>query len=163
MGSSTKSDEFFLGLLAGPTGSAPAPSLLITTDQPDPVWFTVTITNPPFERNTSVEYGRITTITLPSDIRIEGDRDKDKGIHIKTIAGELISVYISDAVDTSGGLQLALPCNSYARERYHYHLPPISASGEQQLDNSVLLLVGCQEPLSKCFSLILVSNRSHIL
>lgn len=126
-------------------GSAPTPSLLITTDNPDPVWFTVTITNPPFERNTSVEYGRITTIALPSDIRIEGDRDKDKGIHIKTTASELISVYISDAVDTSGGLQLALPCNSYATERYRYHLPPISVSGGQQLDNSVLLLVGCQE------------------
>ena len=133
--------------MAGPTNSAP--SLLVTTDHPDPVWFTVTITNPPFERNTSVEYGRITTVTVPSDVTIEGNRDKDKGIHIKTTAGEPISVYISDAVGTSGSLQLALPCNGYtmsvggsSEERYRYHLPALVG---RQPGSSVLLLVGCQE------------------
>ena len=153
---SSTGDEFYVGVITR-LDDSPQPSLLVTTNEPDTVKFTVTVTDPPYERNASVQPGRTVSIPLPSPSPSTVERKAEAmGVHILTVASQQISVFISN--NATSGVSQALPCEADndrlkkvpSRTEYHYHLFPmvLGVSEEQPLTRSTLLLVGCQDATS---------------
>ena len=124
----------------------------MTTDNREPLNFTLSIQDPPFERHETVQHDSIVSIPLPQSL-LPSSPSLDSetsvlGIKIKTQArGSSIRVFLSP---NSSGLFPANPCSRAAGERkgsqaqYSYHVFP-AARREQPATRSTLLLVGCQD------------------
>ena len=87
---SSKGNEFFLGFMGNnanaPIDSASA-SLLVTTDDPASVEFTVEYTGMVQPRTFEARKGDVTLVSLPvsttQDIRVNGEDERNKGIYVK--------------------------------------------------------------------------------
>ena len=94
----------------------PSAALLVTTDHADPVSFTVRYWNTIMTK--MAHRGLTTYVDLPasrnSDIIVQNEDERSKGIHVKTNGDKLLTVYGISAV--RGGMLegfLTLPCHKY--------------------------------------------------
>ena len=112
---STKANEFIIGFMENVVVSTATETLplLVTTDEPRPVNFTVEATNPQFLMTGMATYGSITTLQLPNDVTIMSDSQRNKGIRVKVEEGNTISVYGSNHETPSSDTFTALPCIDY--------------------------------------------------
>ena len=151
MAYSGEGNEFHIGVIFE---SSTPPSILVTTDEREAVNFTVSIKDPLFERNATVEPGSAVTITLPlpsltlssTSNEAETELSRIMGVSIIANTGESISVFVSHGVNS---VSPVLPCQPRGeffenRHQFTYHIFPPTLD-EQQLARSILLLVGCQD------------------
>ena len=92
---STKANEFVIGFMANPVDD-PIQTVLVTTDEPLPVNFTVEASNPPLVMTETATYGSVTTLQLPKAVVVTNSSQRNKGIRIKAENGETMSVYGSN-------------------------------------------------------------------
>ena len=76
-----------------PTQTVP---LLVTTDEPLPVNFTVEATNPALVMTDIATHGSVTTLQLPKAVVVTNSSQRNKGIRIKAENEKTISVYGSN-------------------------------------------------------------------
>ena len=150
---SSKGNEFVLGFMGNianaPIDSATA-ALFVTTDDPDPVDFTVEY----FGRSDTYEArkGRTTLAKLPvslnnvDDIRIISESERNKGVHVKTTNHtKLLTVYgINDAA-VSTDMFLALPCHRYPVVDYRYFVFSTFTQEIRGTFQSRFLIVACED------------------
>ena len=66
--------------------------ILVSTDEPDPVSFSVTAKD--VKNMYTAMYGSITKVELPADsFQVVNDAERDKGILVQAESGKTISVY----------------------------------------------------------------------
>ena len=124
--------------------------LLVTTDEPRPVNFTVEATNPQFLMTGMATYGSITTLQLPNDVTIMSDSQRNKGIRVKAEEGNTISVYGSNHETPSSDTFTALPCIDYPvtlvngrTPRHRYHI--LSGRSTTAMTTSQFLIISCRD------------------
>ena len=147
-GVSTKASEFFIGFMRsdGMQSEPQGMSLLVTTDDPGLVRFTVEADNPPLFLSGVARRGEITSLTLPAEVGVMsgGLSDRTKGIRVAAEGEKRISVYGTSSGERATGTFTALPCVDYPlvpRLRYVVLSPP----GVQESD---ILIVGCSNDTS---------------
>ena len=147
----TKANEFIIGFMENAIVSTATDTLplLITTDEPCPVNFTVEATNPQFLMTGIATYGSITTLQLPKDVTIMSDSQRNKGIHVKAEGDKTISVYGSNHEVVSSDTFTALPCIDYPvtlvngrRQRHRYH---IFSGSSTAISSSQFLIISCRD------------------
>ena len=138
----------------GSTANAPVDTataaLLVTTDDPDPVEFTVEY----FGRMDTYEArrGRTTFAMLPvstvnaEDIRIVSENERTKGVLVKaTNSSKLLTVYgINDAAVSTDAF-LALPCHRYPIVDYSYFVFSTFTQASTRDFQSRFLIVPCED------------------
>ena len=154
---SSKGNEFFLGFMGNnanaPIHSASA-SLLVTTDDPASVEFTLEYfgTTQTFE----TRKGSVTLVNLPvgkageiGDIRVNGEDERNKGIRVKaTDPTKLLTVYGINDADMSTDAFLALPCHRYPVTQYNYFVFSTSTISTTGTFRSRFLIVPCEDTTS---------------
>ena len=122
-GPSSRGNEFILGFIGNTQSAAvvdrlSAAALFVTTDEPDPVSFTVeyfgtTVTD-------EARRGQTTLLQLPigqsselGDVRVTDESQRNKGVHVKAEGDRLLTVYGINDADVSTDAFLALPCHRY--------------------------------------------------
>ena len=134
---SSSGDEFHVGVITQLDNSPH--SLLVTASEPDTVQFAVTVRDPPYERNATVQPGSTVSITLPppsNAVQKEGE------VYILTVASQQISVFVPM-------LQVVSLRFFHAKQQIDVgSAPALGVSKEQPLTRSTLLLVGCQDATS---------------
>ena len=149
---SSKGNEFFLGFIGSSVGYAidesPSAVLLVATDEPDPVSFTVKYLGETM--NKTARQGQTVRIVIQienegSDIRVKRINERNKGIHVKAEGKKLLTVYgINDARTESEGF-LALPCHNYPGiSKYNYSVFSMKTIHPNELFSSRFLIVGCE-------------------
>ena len=167
-GPSSKGTDFVVAFLPnlqirGDPISNPSLQLVVTTDEPETVTFTVSLNeNLPaeirvgFPLTTNVSYGEAKVIDMHVDLvpvtTESGDNniERSKGIHIRTEGGKKVSVHgFNDEERTTDGF-MAFPCDSMRNSvfgRFEY----TTLSGIQRLEDasrlrrSVFLIVPCDD------------------
>ena len=161
---SSKGNEFVLAFWSnGGQANIPRPTiaLFVTTDDSDPVSFTVEAPNVPtlFPQVTNMAVaGQTTVITLPTnkenptvesqDIRVFQELQRNKGIRVKAEAGKTISVYGLNDDDVSTDAFLALPCVDYgenAPDDYVYYVFSADVEGTTEQFSSRFMIVPCED------------------
>ncbi len=148
---SNKANEFYTGFFANDDNvQDESVFLLVTTDEPVPVQFTINITVPEFFVTSTVRHGTVTSIELPNDVKV-GSRaisDRYKSVHVKAQPGRRISVYGSNYATSSADVFTALPClespvdaQGYRRQWYHI----FSSQTKNTVSRSLVLIIGCQD------------------
>ena len=146
---SSKGNEFILGFM-GNTANAPidsaSASLLVTTDDPASVEFTVEY----FGTTQTMEArkGDVTLVGLPvrntQDIRVNGEDERNKGIRVKaTDPTKLLTVYGINDAEVSTDAFLALPCHRYPVTQYNYFV--FSTNTIVASMRSRFLIVPCED------------------
>ena len=129
-GPSSRGNEFILGFI-GNTQSASIVSqpssaaLFVTTDDPDPVSFTVeyfgtTVTDEARRGQTTLVQLPIGRSSEPGDVRVTDESQRNKGIRVKAEGDRLLTVYGINDADVSTDAFLALPCHQYPILEYKY-------------------------------------------
>ena len=163
---SSKGNEFVLAFWSnGGQANIPRPTiaLFVTTDDSDPVSFTVEAPNVPtlFPPVTDMAVaGQTTVITLPTndanptvesqDIRVFQELQRNKGIRVKAEAGKTISVYGLNDDDVSTDAFLALPCVDYsenAPDDYVYYIfsADVDRTTVSEQFQSRFMIVPCED------------------
>ena len=147
---SSKGNEFVLGFMGNTANARATAALFVTTDDPDPVEFTVEY----FGRSDTYEArkGRTTLAKLPvslnnvDDIRIISESERNKGVHVKTTNHtKLLTVYgINDAA-VSTDMFLALPCHRYPVVDYRYFVFSTFTQEIRGTFQSRFLIVACED------------------
>ena len=119
--------------------------LLITTNEPDPVNFTVeTLMGFSF---TGVATNTATSrVTLPSDFQVfsNSTTERNKGIRVRAEEGRRIVVYGLNFHQHTSDAFVALPCNRFAVSDYEYYVISFLPLTQGNLP-STYLLVGCED------------------
>lgn len=130
-----------------PTQTVP---LLVTTDEPLPVNFTVEASNPAFVMTEIATYGSVTTLQLPKAVVVTNSLQRNKGIRIKAENGKTISVYGSNHEISSSDFFTALPCIDYPatlqngrKPRHRYYILS-GSSTTSPTANSQFLIISCR-------------------
>ena len=135
-------NEFYLGF----SENLATPSLLLfaTTNEPDPVNFTVeTLMGFSF---TGVATNNATTrVTLPSNFQVftNSISERNKGIRVRAEEDRKIVVYGLNFQQVSSDAFVALPCNRLPFTEYEYYV--ISYLPLHFIFPSTYLLVGCED------------------
>ena len=153
-GRSSKGNEFYIGFIANNRNNAdnqPTAGLFVTTDEEDPVSFTVTYNNGQMQQG---EARRDTTflVRLPVnqppdvfDIRVGSNTERNKGVYLKAEGDKLVTVYgINDAAFSTDAF-LALPAYSYDVDNYRYFIFSASVERTDISFQSRFLLVGTED------------------
>ena len=134
-GPSSKGADFYVAFLANADAvehAVPLYQLLVTTDEPDPVTFTVSLNeNLPeqmregFPLTTTVSYGEVVTVNVRHEMAVlrqaAGSNliERSKAIHIQSQGGRRISVQgFNDDIRTSDGF-VALPCDAMRNDIFN--------------------------------------------
>ena len=135
-GPSSRGSDFFVVFLPNVDiiiQSVPLLQLLISTDEPEPVTFTVSLNaNLPaemrvgFPLTATVSYGEVYTVTMHEEMGLEADvnnadivKQRSKAIRVRTEGGKKITVQgFNDDVRTSDGF-VALPCDAMRHEVFN--------------------------------------------
>ena len=125
-------------------------ALFVTTDDPDPVEFTVEYLG---RTNTDeARRGRTTLIDLPvsvnmaEDIRIRTEGERNKGVRVKaTDSTKLLTVYGINDARVSTDAFLALPCHRYPVVQYKYFVFSTSTDILTGRFQSRFLIVPCED------------------
>ena len=151
---SSKGNEFFLGFM-GNTANAPidsaSASLLVTTDDPAPVEFTVEYFGT-MQTGEAIK-GDVFRVILPvgetTDIRVNGEDERNKGIRVKaTDPTKLLTVYGINDAEVSTDAFLALPCHRYPVTQYKYFVFSTSTVSMTGTFRSRFLIVPCEDTTS---------------
>lgn len=151
---SSKGNEFVLAFFCG-TEPMSTVALLVTTDEAEPVSFTVNSSSFSSVIRGEAVAGQTTLVRLSSisqlkvdDIRVADAESRDKGIYVKAEQDKKISVYgLNDQYQSTDGF-LALPCHDYgehASEKYIYYVFSANASGISEVVNSRFLIIPCED------------------
>ena len=149
---SSRGNEFVLGFMGNtPDASVNTANaaLFVTTNDPDPVDFTVEY----FE--STVEFkairGSTTLVNLPvsatnvDDIRIVSESERNKGVRVKaTNSSKLLTVYGINNAAVSTDAFLALPCHRYPIVDYKYFVFSTFTPPETKTFQSRFLIVPCE-------------------
>ena len=166
-GPSSKGTDFYVAFLPNVLttviNSVPLYQLLVTTDEPEPVTFTVSLNeNLPeelregFPLTKTVSYGEVVTVTMHRDMAVISQDagpnllERSKAIRVQTEGGKKVSVQgFNDDVRTSDGF-VALPCESMRNDvfnRYEYFI--MSADQNPNEDdpdrNSQFVIIPCDD------------------
>ena len=146
---SSKGNEFILGFI-GNRVERPTVALFVTTDNPDPVNFTVEYfeTTQMFEARKE----RTTLVNLPvgnpgeiGDIRVVLN-ERNKGVRVKaTDPTKLLTVYGINDADVSTDAFLALPCHTYPYLQYRYFVFSTNTISDAGVFQSRFLIVPCED------------------
>ena len=123
-------------------------ALLISTDEPHNVTFTVEIPGMNFNHNYTAIPNRTTMVRLDNRFIVENDEQRNKGILVKAEGDKLISVIGFNEEDVSSDAFLALPCHNfaqYAPSNYKYFIFSTSIEGTTVRYNSQFLIVPCKD------------------
>ena len=163
VGLSSKGNEFFLGFFGNSErydviDKVSSVALLVTTDDKDPINFTVKYFNIILTR--TAQRGQTTRIDLPTnssnnDIRVQNMMERNKAIHVKAEGDKLLTVYGISSVssDMFEGF-LALPCHLYenvSKSKYPYKYTVFSAQTNDtgsltgEFRKSRILIVACDQ------------------
>ena len=130
-----------------PTQTVP---LLVTTDEPLPVNFTVEATNPALVMTDIATHGSVTTLQLPKAVVVTNSSQRNKGIRIKAENEKTISVYGSNHEISSSDFFTALPCIDYPatlrngrKPRHRYYILS-GSSTTAPTANSQFLIISCR-------------------
>ena len=132
-GPSSKGTDFYVVFLVNSNAEIDSNNLLqllVSTDEPNPVVFTVTLherlpedLREGFPLTASVSYGEVVTVTIPGKLAVQYSRERYNSIHIQSEGGKRISVQgFNDATSSSDGF-LAFPCDAMRTEvftRFEY-------------------------------------------
>ena len=160
VGLSSKGNEFFLGFIGNSEpfinkDEISSAALFVTTDDADPVNFTVKYWETVLTNLTACQ-GRTTRVDLPAsrnnDIRVHDTTQRNKTVHVKADGDKLLTVYGVSAVK-EGMLEgfLALPCHKYdGISKYKYTVfsartPHLNSPDKRK---SRFLIVGCEADTS---------------
>jgi len=123
--------------------------LLVTTDEPHPVSFTVEETNPQFLMTGIATYESITTLQLTKDVTIMSDSQRNKGICMKAEGNKTISVCGSNHEGVSNDTFTILPYIDYPvtlvngrRPRHRYH---IFSDSSTAMSSSQFLIISSRD------------------
>ena len=161
---SSKGNEFVLAFWSN-AGQAnlprPSVALFVTTDESEPVSFTVELPNVPslFPPMTDMAVaGRTTVVTLPTsaanptiqlqDIRVFNEIQQDRGILVRAEVGKTISVYGLNDEDVSTDAFLALPCIDYGENApvdYVYYVFSADVEGTTEQFSSRFMIIPCED------------------
>ena len=129
-------------------------SLFVTTDEIDPVSFTVNVTFSSIVNEVAVA-GKTTMITLQSgnidrnqDIRVSDETQRNKGIHVKAEGNKTISISGLNSDSLTADSFLALPCVSYSQyapEKYKYYVFSTNVKNTTEPYYSRFLIVPCED------------------
>ena len=145
-GVSTKASEFFIGFLPSDEelSESQKVSLLVTTDDPGVVRFTVESADPALLLSGFARHGEVTTLPLPAEVGVANEGLSDKGLRVSTEGQKRISVYGTFSGERATSSFTALPCIDYplvSAQRYVVLSPP-------GVRGSDILLVGCSNATS---------------
>ena len=158
---STKGSDFYVAFFPNTVDmneSQPLYQILISTDEPEPVTFTVSLSeNLPeamrrgFPFTGSVSYGDVYTATFHQNMAVHSSTnqiEQYKAIRIQTQGGKKITVQgFNDNIRTSDGF-IAFPCDSMTNEVFtHYEYFVLAAdhspSANHPPKNSFAIIVPC--------------------
>ena len=159
-GPTTSGTYFMVGFLpnlrVSRSISGPVRQLLVTTDEPEPVNFTVHLNeNLPaemrvgFPLTATVAYGEVRTINLHENIAPTSALERSKAVRIVTEGGKKVSVRgFSDETRTSDGFT-AISCDGMAIRLFN-HYEYVALSAEQNTESSqprksAILIVPCED------------------
>ena len=135
-------NEFYLGF----SENLATPSLLlfVTTNEPNPVNFTVE-TLMGFSFTGVATNNETTRVTLPSNFQVFSNSilERNKGIRVRAEEGRRIVVYGLNFQQVSSDAFVALPCNRLPVTEYEYYV--ISYLPLHFIFPSTYLLVGCED------------------
>lgn len=159
-GPSSKGTDFYVAFLKNAreiTLTKPIYQILISTDEPEQVVFTVSLNEAlpadmreGFPLTASVSYGQVVTVTLHEGIAVVNGFQRTKGIRVRTEGGKKITVQgFNDNSRTSDGF-VALPCDAVRNEiftRFEYF---VVAADQDSDDNdpeksSLALIIPCDD------------------
>lgn len=131
-------------------GLLPSAVLIITTNEPDTVRFTVEYLGS--SDTGEVRRGQTTSVSLPigrvgeiGDIRVQNENERNKGIHIKAEGTKQLTVFGVNTADVSTDAFLALPCHQYPVKAYRYFVFSADVVGTSIAFESQFLIVGCED------------------
>ncbi len=116
----------------------------MTTDDPDPVEFTVEY----FGSTNMFEArkGRTQLVNLTVDVRITEQNERNKGVRVKATAPmKLLTVYGINDAEVSTDAFLALPCHRYPVEKYKYLVFSAETVVSGATFESRFLIVACED------------------
>ena len=164
-GPSSKGTDFYVAFFINAQeviNSKPLHQILVSTDEPEPVTFTVSLNeNLPaemregFPLTDTVSYGEVVVVTLDEKMAVESTSagtnqiERSKAIRVQTDGGKVTVQGFNDDVRSSDGF-VAFPCDSMRNEvfnRYEYLV--IAADQNPGLDDpprsSLALMVPCDD------------------
>ena len=161
-GPSTSGSNFMIAFLPNRAVQAPVSNvslhLIVTTREPDPVTFTVSLNeNLPAEMRagfpftTTVTYGQVQVIDLHEDMAPcttspgENSIERSKAIHLVTEGGRKVSVKgFVDDVHSSDGF-LAISCDGMYNSLFSHYEYIILAGDQRVGSRSSMLIVPCED------------------
>ena len=157
-GPSSRGNEFILGFIGNyqyesMLGQRSSAALFVTTDDPDPVSFTVeyfgtTVTDKARRGQTTLVQLPIGRPGEPGDVRVTDDSQRNKGVRVKAEGDKLLTVYGINDADVSTDAFLALPCHKYPILKYKYFVFSTNTVGTSILLDSRFLIVPCEDATS---------------
>ena len=128
--------------------------ILVTTNEPEPVEFTVTTFIEGFENSSThnITYGTSKGVAFPADLfYIADERQRDRAIRIQAEEGKKISVYaVNDEFRSTDGF-LALSCdgmtvtNDFRRYDYVILSAELTGTVDNPPTNSEFLIIPCED------------------
>ena len=163
-GPSSRGTDFYVAFLANVRSSTPPPlQLLVTTDEPEPATFTVSLNEDlpgelreGFPLTTTVSYGEVVIVSVHPDVAMSRQAaasnrlERLKAIRVQTEGGKKVSVQgFNDDVRTSDGF-VALPCDAMRNDVFtRYEYLAISAEQNPAADDpsrsSQIVVVPCDD------------------
>ena len=125
--------------------------ILVTTNEPEPVNFTVTTFLRSVENNSmfTATYGATTRVAFPADYHITNSAQRDRAIRVQAEVGKKISVYaVNDEVRSTDGF-VALSCdamtvnNDFRRYDYVILSARLNGTVDNPQTNSEFLIIPC--------------------
>ena len=146
---------FYVGFMQNRRDESDEPNvqILVSTDEPDPVSFTVRATD--VNNMYTATYGSITKVELPADsFQVASDNERDKGILVQAESGKTISVYgVNDefrSTDAFTGLScdgMKIGTDAVPYTRYEYLILSGDFVGDESSiqTSSELLVMPCED------------------
>ena len=138
--------EFYIGFMRNHLGSTDYLLLLVQAEKNSPVEFHVETVNGLIYTGTTTNTNPV-TVRLPVNL-VAGSASythRNKGIHVYTTGGGLISVVAVNYDSGTVGEYLAYPCRNSYEETYEYF---VVSTGTLASSDSEFLLIGCEDDTS---------------